>query len=65
MFDPPISKPQLVPTLYFPNSSILWNGTPVNGAAEFAALLNSLPGSKHDVQAFDCHPLGGGTDAGE
>ena len=50
---------QLVPTLYLPNSSIVWNGTPVSGQAQLAAMLNSMPGSKHEVQTFDCHALGG------
>ncbi|PWY99300.1 NTF2-like protein [Testicularia cyperi] len=49
----------LVPTLYLPNSSIVWNGTPVSGQQELGAMLSSMPGSKHEVQAFDCHALGG------
>ncbi|KAN0062911.1 hypothetical protein ACQY0O_004732 [Thecaphora frezii] len=53
-------RTQLVPTLYLANSSIVWNGTPVSGQAELAAMLNSMPGSKHEVQAFDCHALSGG-----
>jgi hypothetical protein len=24
-----------------------------------------MPGAKHEVQTFDCHPLGGGTENGE
>ncbi|EPQ27230.1 uncharacterized protein PFL1_05153 [Pseudozyma flocculosa PF-1] len=52
-------RTQLVPTLYLPNSSIVWNGTPVSGQAELLAMLNSMPGSKHEVQTFDCHALSG------
>ncbi|SNX86685.1 related to ntf2-related export protein 1 [Melanopsichium pennsylvanicum] len=52
-------RTNLVPTLYLPNSSIVWNGTPVSGQQELTAMLNSMPGSKHEVQAFDSHALGG------
>ncbi|SPO31227.1 related to ntf2-related export protein 1 [Ustilago trichophora] len=55
-------RTNLVPTLYLPNSSIVWNGTPVSGQQELTAMLNSMPGSKHEVQAFDCHALGGAVD---
>nr|CDI55967.1 related to MTR2-mRNA export protein [Melanopsichium pennsylvanicum 4] len=63
-------RTNLVPTLYLPNSSIVWNGTPVSGQQELTAMLNSMPGSKHEVQAFDSHALGGavhggGQDGGE
>lgn len=58
-------RTNLVPTLYLPNSSIVWNGTPVSGQQELTAMLNSMPGSKHEVQAFDCHALGGAVDGGE
>ncbi|KAJ1019328.1 related to ntf2-related export protein 1 [Ustilago bromivora] len=55
-------RTNLVPTLYLPNSSIVWNGTPVSGQQELTAMLNSMPGSKHEVQAFDCHAVGGSVD---
>ncbi|EST08303.1 Nuclear pore RNA shuttling protein Mtr2 [Kalmanozyma brasiliensis GHG001] len=55
-------RTNLVPTLYLPTSSIVWNGTPVSGQQELTAMLNSMPGSKHEVQAFDCHALGGAVD---
>lgn len=58
-------RTNLVPTLYLPTSSIVWNGTPVSGQQELTAMLNSMPGSKHEVQAFDCHALGGAVDRGE
>lgn len=58
-------RTNLVPTLYLPTSSIVWNGTPVSGQQELTAMLNSMPGSKHEVQAFDCHALGGAVDGGE
>jgi NTF2-related export protein 1/2 len=56
---------QLIPTLYLPESTIVWNGHPIGGSASLAALLGSMPGTKHEVQAFDCHPISGGTQAGE
>ena len=52
-------RTNLVPTLYLPTSSIVWNGTPVSGQQELTAMLNSMPGSKHEVNTFDCHALGG------
>ncbi|KAJ9475572.1 Nuclear transport factor [Pseudozyma hubeiensis] len=55
-------RTNLVPTLYLPSSSIVWNGTPVSGQQELTAMLNSMPGSKHEVQAFDCHAMGGAVD---
>lgn len=58
-------RTNLVPTLYLANSSIVWNGTPVSGQQELTAMLNSMPGSKHEVHAFDCHALGGSVDGGE
>lgn len=58
-------RTNLVPTLYLPNSSIVWNGTPVSGQQELTAMLNSMPGSKHEVQAFDCHAVGGSVDGGK
>lgn len=58
-------RTNLVPTLYLPNTSIVWNGTPVSGQTELAAMLNSMPGSKHEVSAFDCHALGGAVDGGK
>ncbi|ETS65173.1 hypothetical protein PaG_00238 [Moesziomyces aphidis] len=57
-------RTNLVPTLYLPNSSIVWNGTPVSGQQELQAMLNSMPGSKHEVHTFDCHALGGAVDGG-
>lgn len=56
---------QLIPTLYLPDATIVWNGHPIAGSTNLAALLNSMPGSKHEVQMFDCHPLGGGTIDGQ
>ncbi|PWN46884.1 NTF2-like protein [Violaceomyces palustris] len=58
-------RTQLVPSLYLPTSSILWNGNPLSGSSELAALLGSMPGSKHEVQAFDCHALGGALEGAE
>ncbi|WFD31626.1 hypothetical protein MSPP1_002665 [Malassezia sp. CBS 17886] len=49
---------QLLPTLYLPASSISWNGNPISGAAQYAQLLDEQPGSQHEIQSFDCHPLG-------
>ncbi|KAK0568974.1 hypothetical protein OC861_001411 [Tilletia horrida] len=77
------NRVRVVPLLYSPTASIVWNGTPVpavgdaaaagpsNGAEAganagsggLAALLASMPGSKHDVTTFDAHPLGWGTGA--
>ncbi|PWN44222.1 NTF2-like protein [Ceraceosorus guamensis] len=54
----------LIPTLYLPNSTIVWNGTPVSGKDELVQLLAAMPGSKHELQAFDAHPVGGGTENG-
>lgn len=58
-------RTNLVPTLYLPTSSIVWNGTPVSGQQELTAMLNSMPGSKHELNAFDCHALGGAVDGGK
>lgn len=57
-------RTNLVPTLYLPDSSIVWNGTPVSGQQELAAMLNSMPGSKHEIQGFNCHAVGGAIDGG-
>ena len=62
---PALPACQLIPTLYLPESTIVWNGHPISGSSNLATLLNSMPGSKHEVQTFDCHPLGGGTESGE
>ena len=51
-------RSQLLPSLYLPTSSIAWNGNPISGAAQFAQLLDAQPGSQHEIQSFDCHPLG-------
>jgi len=48
---------QLLPSLYLPTSSISWNGNPISGAAQYGQLLDAQPGSKHEIQSFDCHPL--------
>lgn len=58
-------RTHLVPTLYLATSSIVWNGTPVSGKQELEVMLNSMPGSKHEVNAFDCHALGGAVDGGK
>ena len=50
-------RTQLLPTLYLPTSSIAWNGNPISGSSQYAAFLDAQPGSKHEVQSFDCHPL--------
>ena len=49
---------QLLPSLYLPNSTIAWNGNPISGVTQFAELLDAQPGSQHEIQSFDCHPLG-------
>ncbi|PKI84049.1 hypothetical protein MVES_001903 [Malassezia vespertilionis] len=49
---------QLLPSLYLPNSTISWNGNPISGAAQFEQLLEAQPGTQHEIQSFDCHPLG-------
>ena len=56
---------QLLPTLYLPDTTIVWNGNPIAGSREFAAMLQSMPVSKHDLQSFDCHPIGGRQQARE
>lgn len=49
---------QLLPSLYLPNSSVAWNGHPISGSSLLAQWLEAQPGSQHEIQAFDCHPLG-------
>ncbi|KAL4402171.1 nucleocytoplasmic transporter [Malassezia pachydermatis] len=51
-------RAQLLPSLYLPNSSISWNGNPISGTAHYAQWLDAQPGSQHEIQSFDCHPLG-------
>ncbi|CAO1632877.1 unnamed protein product [Parajaminaea phylloscopi] len=51
----------LVPTLYLPTSTVVWNGNPIPGAAGVAELMGGLPATKHEVQALDAQPMGGGT----
>lgn len=51
-------RSQLLPSLYLPNSSVSWNGNPISGAAQYAQWLEAQPGSRHEIQSFDCHPLG-------
>lgn len=51
-------RTQLLPSLYLPNSSIAWNGNPISGAAQFAQVLDAQPGTQHEIQSLDCHPLG-------
>ena len=48
----------LLPSLYLPNSSISWNGNPISGATQYKQWLETHPGSQHEIQSFDCHPLG-------
>ncbi|CAD6907062.1 unnamed protein product [Tilletia controversa] len=82
------SRVRLLPNLYLPAASVVWNGTPVppaaaspadgtlqlNGGGEvvktvggagggLAALLDAMPGSKHEVATFDAHPIGWGIGA--
>ncbi|KAL9937511.1 hypothetical protein V8E36_003920 [Tilletia maclaganii] len=84
------NRVRLVPLLYSPTASIVWNGTPVppaaapldpsststsataggksaeeskNSVGGLAALLSSMPGSKHEVATFDAHPVGCGIGA--
>lgn len=56
---------QILPTLYLGDSSIVWNGNPISGRQEFGAFLQQMPATKHEIQSFDCHPMGGGREAGE
>ncbi|WFD44038.1 hypothetical protein MPSI1_002703 [Malassezia psittaci] len=51
-------RSQLLPSLYLSNSSIAWNGNPISGSIQFAQLLDAQPGTQHEIQSFDCHPLG-------
>lgn len=60
-----VHSTQLIPTLYLPSSSIVWNGTPISGREGLIQLVATLPGSKHELHAFDAHPLGGGVENGE
>lgn len=57
----------LVGRFYRPGGSsrIIYNGTAMDGAA-MAEFVSKLPASKHEVQCYDCHPLGafGGGAAG-
>ncbi|KAK4048572.1 hypothetical protein OIO90_005742 [Microbotryomycetes sp. JL221] len=49
-----------VAALYLQAARITWNGNPV-AFADLPALLDRMPKSKHEVQAFDCHPIPGST----
>lgn len=54
---PRTDSPQLLPSLYLPTSTISWNGNPISGSAQYAQLVDAQPGSKHEIQSFDCHAL--------
>lgn len=54
----------LIPTLYVPQSTVVWNGNPVPGSNGVADLMNGLPATKHDVQTLDAQPVGGGSNSG-
>ncbi|CAO1630118.1 unnamed protein product [Jaminaea pallidilutea] len=54
----------LIPTLYVPQSTVVWNGNPIPGSNGVADLMNGLPATKHDVQTLDAQPVGGGSNSG-
>ncbi|CAO1630120.1 unnamed protein product [Sympodiomycopsis kandeliae] len=57
------SRSSLLPTLYLPTSTIVWNGNPIQGQGGLKELIDRMPFSHYDVQAADCHPIGGNLDA--
>ncbi|KAM0788115.1 hypothetical protein ACM66B_001281 [Microbotryomycetes sp. NB124-2] len=46
--------------MYSPSARITWNGNPI-AVTDLPVFTTSMPQSRHDVQAFDCHPLPGST----
>ncbi|GAA5934867.1 uncharacterized protein JCM15063_003087 [Sporobolomyces koalae] len=59
----PAERPAQLPTLYAPTARVTWNGNPIS-VADLAAFVQQMPQSKHDVQAFDCHPISGSAAGG-
>ena len=45
-----------LPQFYRPSSSLTWNGKAIQGADGLRQLIEKMPPTKHEVQAFDCHP---------
>ncbi|CAD6564104.1 MAG: hypothetical protein CYPHOPRED_001964 [Cyphobasidiales sp. Tagirdzhanova-0007] len=45
--------------LYRPQSRVVWNGNPISGVQEMVQFVDKMPASKHDIQAYDSHPLPG------
>jgi len=48
-----------LPQFYRPSSSLTWNGKAIQGADGLRQLIGKMPPTKHEVQAFDCHPIPG------
>ncbi|GAA5830545.1 hypothetical protein JCM5353_002906 [Sporobolomyces roseus] len=54
--------PQIHP-LYAPTARITWNGNPI-AYGDLPAFVQQMPQSKHEVQAYDCHPISGSASGG-
>lgn len=53
---------QNLPQFLRPDTAIVWNGTPLAGRDAFLGIYAQMPASiTHDIMAFDCHAVTGGT----
>lgn len=41
----------------FPDTKIVWNGTPLAGVENLMGMLSSMPPTVHEIGGFDTHPL--------
>ncbi|GAA5975611.1 hypothetical protein JCM5350_002668 [Sporobolomyces pararoseus] len=60
---PPTERPTQIHPLYAPTARITWNGNPIS-YGDLPAFVQQMPQSKHEVQAFDCHPISGSAAGG-
>lgn len=48
------------PTSISPETTIVWNGTPLAGAQAFTEMVRQSPPMKHEVTCLDVHPFPNG-----
>ena len=46
--------------MYSETSFMVWEGNTHSGSSGISSFYQSLPGSEHDITAFDCQPVGTG-----
>jgi hypothetical protein len=48
---------QLLGAYYNDESSMIWNGNSLNGAAAISEFYARMPPTKHSISSLNCHPL--------